>query len=41
MSLAWPAFMQFEATDYPPAGIECFHDSITASVLYRMFLMGV
>lgn len=40
MSLAWRVFMQFEAKDYPPEGIESFQDFITDSVLYRMFLMG-
>ncbi len=40
MALAWRVFMQFEAKDYPPEGIESFQDFITDSVLYRMFLMG-
>lgn len=40
MALAWRVFMQFEARDYPPEGIESFQDFITDSILYRMFLMG-
>lgn len=40
MALAWRVFMQFEARDYSPEGIESFQDFITDSVLYRMFLMG-
>ena len=40
MALAWRVFMQFEAKDYPPEGIESFQDVITDSVLYRMFLLG-
>ena len=40
MALAWRVFMQFEACDYPPEGIESFQDFITDSILYRMFLMG-
>ena len=41
MSLAWRTFMQFEASDYTPEGIESFKDFITDSVLYRMFVMGI
>lgn len=40
MALAWRVFMQFEARDYSPEGIESFQDFITDSILYRMFLMG-
>ncbi|MDE6913891.1 MAG: GNAT family N-acetyltransferase [Lachnospiraceae bacterium] len=40
MALAWRVFMQFEARDYTPEGIESFQDFITDSMLYRMFLMG-
>ena len=40
MALAWRVFMQFEAQDYSPEGIESFQDFITDSILYRMFLMG-
>ena len=40
MALAWRVFMQFEARDYSPQGIESFQDFITDSILYRMFLMG-
>jgi len=40
MALAWRVFMQFEARDYSPEGIESFQDFITDSMLYRMFLMG-
>lgn len=39
MALAWRVFMQFEARDYTPEGIESFQDFITDSMLYRMFLM--
>ena len=41
MALAWRTFMQFEACDYTPQGIESFQDFITDTVLYRMFVMGV
>lgn len=41
MALAWRTFMQFEARDFTPEGIESFQDFITDSVLYRMFMMGV
>lgn len=40
MALAWRVFMQFEARDYTPEGIESFQEFITDSVLYRMFLLG-
>ncbi len=40
MSLAWRTFMQFEAQDYTPEGIESFQEFITDTVLYRMFVMG-
>ena len=40
MALAWRTFMQFEACDYTPEGIESFQDFITDTVLYRMFIMG-
>ena len=40
MALAWRTFMQFEACDYTPEGIESFQDFITDTVLYRMFVMG-
>lgn len=40
MALAWRTFMQFEANDYTPEGIESFQDFITDTVLYRMFIMG-
>lgn len=40
MALAWRTFMQFEARDYTPAGVESFQDFITDAVLYRMFVMG-
>ncbi len=41
MALAWRTFMQFEACDYTPEGIESFQDFITDTMLYRMFIMGV
>lgn len=40
MALAWRTFMQFEAKDYTPEGIESFQDFITDTVLHRMFVMG-
>ena len=40
MALAWRVFMQFEAGDYTPEGVESFQEFITDSVLYRMFIMG-
>jgi GNAT superfamily N-acetyltransferase len=40
MALAWRTFMQFEAQDYTPEGIESFQDFITDTVLHRMFVMG-
>ncbi len=40
MALAWRTFMQFEAKDYTPEGIESFQDFITDTVLYRMFVLG-
>lgn len=40
MALAWCVFMQFEAQDYTPEGIESFQEFITDSMLYRMFVMG-
>lgn len=40
MALAWRTFLQFEAQDYTPAGVESFLDFITDTVLYRMFVLG-
>lgn len=40
MALAWRTFMQFEAHDYTPAGVESFLDFITDTVLHRMFMLG-
>ncbi|MDE6220874.1 MAG: GNAT family N-acetyltransferase [Lachnospiraceae bacterium] len=40
MSLAWRTFMQFEAQDFTPAGVESFQEFITDTVLYRMFILG-
>lgn len=40
MALAWRTFMQFEAKDYTPEGIESFQDFVTDTILYRMFLLG-
>ena len=40
MALAWRVFMQFEAQDYTPEGVESFQEFITDSMLYRMFVMG-
>ncbi len=40
MALAWRTFMQFEAHDFTPEGVESFQDFITDTVLYRMFVMG-
>lgn len=41
MALAWRTFMQFEAKDYTPQGVESFQDFVTDTVLHRMFVMGV
>lgn len=41
MALAWRTFMQFEASDYTPAGVRSFQDFITDTVLHRMFVLGV
>lgn len=40
MALAWRTFMQFEARDCTPEGIESFQDFITDTVLYKMFMLG-
>ena len=40
MVLAWRTFMQFEAKDCTPRGIESFLEFITDEVLHRMFVMG-
>ena len=40
MALAWRTFMQFEADDYTPRGIQSFQEFITDAVLYRMFVLG-
>lgn len=40
MALAWRTFMQFEAGDFTPAGVESFQDFITDTVLYKMFMLG-
>lgn len=40
MALAWRTFMQFEARDFTPAGVESFQDFITDTVLHRMFILG-
>lgn len=40
MALAWRTFMQFEARDFTPEGVESFQDFITDTVLYRMFVLG-
>lgn len=40
MSLAWRTFMQFEAQDFTPAGVESFQEFITDTILYRMFMLG-
>ncbi|MDE5823486.1 MAG: GNAT family N-acetyltransferase, partial [Lachnospiraceae bacterium] len=40
MALAWRTFMQFEAHDFTPEGVESFQDFITDTVLYRMFVLG-
>lgn len=40
MALAWRTFLQFEAQDYPPEGIENFERFVTDSTIYRMFLIG-
>ena len=40
MALAWRTFMQFEACDCTPEGIESFQDFITDEVLHKMFMLG-
>ena len=40
MALAWRTFMQFEAHDFTPEGVESFQDFVTDTVLYRMFVLG-
>ena len=40
MALAWRTFMQFEARDCTPEGIESFQDFITDEVLHKMFMLG-
>ncbi|MDE7000676.1 MAG: GNAT family N-acetyltransferase [Lachnospiraceae bacterium] len=40
MALAWRTFMQFEARDFTPEGVESFQDFITDTVLYKMFVLG-
>lgn len=40
MALAWRTFLQFEANEYPPEGVENFERFVTDSTIYRMFLIG-
>ena len=40
MLLAWKTFLQFEAQDYKPEGIESFRDFISDQWLKKMFLKG-
>ena len=40
MALAWRTFMQYEACDFTPEGVESFQDFITDTVLYKMFVLG-
>lgn len=40
MDLAWRTFLQFEARDYKPEGIESFRDFISDQWLKKMFLKG-
>ena len=40
MAIAWRTFMQYEACDFTPEGVESFQDFITDTVLYKMFVLG-
>ncbi len=40
MGLAWRVFMKFVAPGYSETGIESFHNFVTDSTLYRMFVIG-
>lgn len=40
MELAWKTFLQFEAKDYKPEGIESFREFISDQWLKKMFLKG-
>lgn len=40
MALAWRTFLQFEANDYPPEGVENFERFVTDSTIHRMFIIG-
>ncbi len=38
--LIWKTFVQYDAKDYPKAGIDSFAEFITDETLHRMFLIG-
>lgn len=40
MALAWRTFLQFEANEYPPEGVENFERFVTDSTIHRMFIIG-
>lgn len=40
MALAWRTFLQFEAQDYSPEGVQNFERFVTDSTIYRMFIIG-
>lgn len=40
MDLAWKTFMNFEANDYSPEGINNFKEFITGNYLFWMFMEG-